>query len=100
MPKLRVEPEGHEIETAVGDTLLDAALDAGLELPFGCMSAKCGVCRVEVLEGAESGLDPPSPLEKVVLAGFHCPDGVRLACQARIAGDVRVRSLHPRETGD
>lgn len=97
MARLRLEPEGLEVPAAVGASVLDAGLDAGLDLPFGCLSAKCGVCRVEVLAGAESGLEPASDLEQVVLAGFHCPPGVRLACQARVAGDVTVRSLHPRE---
>ena len=90
MAKVRLEPDGIEIECEPGVTLLEAALEHGLDLPFGCMSAKCGVCRVEVLEGTESGLEPPSTLERLVLEGFHCPPGVRLACQAHLAGDLVV----------
>ena len=92
MARVRLDPEGIEIECEPGTTLLEAGLEHGLDMPFGCMSAKCGVCRVEVLEGAGSGLEPPSMLERLVLEGFHCPPGVRLACQARLAGDLVVRT--------
>jgi ferredoxin len=96
MPTLRIEPEGVEIEAEAGGTVLETALDAGFEMPFGCMSAKCGVCRIEVLAGAESGLAAASELERRVLEGFNAEPGVRLACQARLVGDVTVRSVFPR----
>ena len=47
---------------------------------------------MEVLAGSESGLEEPSTLERLVLEGFHCPPGVRLACQARLAGDLVVKT--------
>lgn len=94
MPKIRVEPGGAEIDVPSSGTLLATALDHGLPLPFGCQSAKCGLCRVYLLRGAASGLLPPSILERTTLVGLHSPRGVRLACQARLVGDVTVRPFH------
>ncbi|HEX9795296.1 MAG TPA: 2Fe-2S iron-sulfur cluster-binding protein [Planctomycetota bacterium] len=93
-PHVRVLPDGLQFPAKPGATLLDSALDHGVPLPFGCQSAKCGVCRVEVSGGAAGeaiGLHPPSTLEAAVLEGFGCPSGVRLACQARVRGPVTVR---------
>jgi ferredoxin len=92
MPRVRVEPHGASFEAPAGATLLDAALDQGLPMPFGCQSARCGLCCVAVREGS-SGLAPPSRLEAAVLEGLRCPPGARLACQARLEGDVTVEPL-------
>lgn len=87
--RLRLAESG-EAWVARGALLLDAALAAGLALPFGCRSARCGVCRVEVLDGG-GGLAPPGPLEALTLRTFGCSPEVRLACQARLAGPATVR---------
>jgi len=77
------------VEVANGTSLLDAIEDFGLVIPLGCTAAKCGVCMVKVITGK---LAPPSTLESTTLAGFGCKDGQRLACQARIAGDVTLQT--------
>jgi ferredoxin len=42
----------HLVVSAPGRlTLLEAAEDAGLDLPFECRSGICGRCKVKVLEG-------------------------------------------------
>jgi len=39
------------LAVAAGQSILDAALDAGVAAPSGCRSGTCGTCRVKVLEG-------------------------------------------------
>jgi ferredoxin len=39
------------IAVAAGQSILDAALDAGVAAPSGCRSGTCGTCRVKVLAG-------------------------------------------------
>jgi ring-1,2-phenylacetyl-CoA epoxidase subunit PaaE len=41
-----------EIPVAEGESVLDAALRAGLDLPYACKGGMCSTCRARVLEGA------------------------------------------------
>jgi adenylate cyclase len=60
---------------------------------FSCRDAKCGICRVEPLEG-EDLMEPASPAENVLLKQFRAPPGHRLACQVIVkpgGGLLRLR---------
>jgi ferredoxin-NADP reductase/DMSO/TMAO reductase YedYZ heme-binding membrane subunit len=75
----------HLIVSAPGRvTLLEAAEDAGLDLPFECRSGICGRCKVKLLEGevTMSAEDALSQTEKL--------EGVVLSCQARARTNVVV----------
>lgn len=84
--KVRFEPSGVEVEAQAGDTLLDVALEVGVHINASCGGkGVCGKCRVILEEGElEGGLS-----EK--LSSQDREEGVRLACQARLTGDVTVR---------
>lgn len=69
------------------DTLLRAALRAGVSLPYECSSGGCGACRVQVLEGAVHDLWPQAP----GLPARPREKGFRLACQSRPLSDCRLR---------
>ncbi|HWO70088.1 MAG TPA: 2Fe-2S iron-sulfur cluster-binding protein [Actinomycetota bacterium] len=86
MPVVRVVGDG-VVECAEGDTVLRAALRAGLGFPYACNTGSCGTCRFQLLEGAVEHLraDPPAWTER---------DRERnrwLGCQARPLGDVTVK---------
>ena len=42
--KIRIEPAGFEFEAAPGRTVLQAAEDAGLEIPASCRNGTCRTC--------------------------------------------------------
>ncbi len=92
MNKCRVSfvlPGGRVLEarSGLGITILEAARACGLEIQATCAGrGRCGHCRVQV----EGPLGPPSPVEKRVLTPGDRARGVRLACQARIEGDLKV----------
>lgn len=46
-----VRPSGREFFVEGGDSLLEAALRAGLSLDYGCSSGTCGKCKARVLSG-------------------------------------------------
>ena len=48
---------GDAFHARAGQTLLDAALMAGVDLPHDCRSGHCGTCRCAVVEGAVDGGD-------------------------------------------
>ncbi|MFM8819584.1 MAG: 2Fe-2S iron-sulfur cluster-binding protein [Phenylobacterium sp.] len=93
--RVTVAPSGLDFVVADGDVLLHAARNAGLEWRSVCGGhAQCRTCFFEVLSGA---FDSPSPLEERALgtlAGTTSATGpVRLACQARLRSDARVRKF-------
>lgn len=62
--------------------LLDVALEQGQALQYKCRKGTCGVCTVQVVEGA-SCLSSPNEKEQKKLKQI-VNDGYRLACQAKI----------------
>ena len=72
-----VDGARRDIPAAEGEAILDAALRAGLDLPFSCKGGMCCTCRAKIVEGAAT-MDVNYSLEPwEVAAGFV------LTCQAR-----------------
>jgi CDP-4-dehydro-6-deoxyglucose reductase, E3 len=69
--------------------VLDAALDAGLNLPHSCKGGNCGACRARLLEGAVS-YPNGRPLG---LSDAEVADGFILLCQARAVSDLRIETI-------
>lgn len=87
MPKIVFLDQGRRGTVAAGRTVLEAALDLGVEISHICNGGgTCSTCRVECV------LNPGnlSPIEQNEIA-YEMGPGVRLGCQARIQGDVGVR---------
>ncbi len=82
------EPIGRRVEIAPGESLLDAARSAGVELVSICGGkGSCDSCRVRVMSGKVSS---PTPEEESVFTPIELEEGYRLACQARPLTDVKV----------
>lgn len=90
MSEVRMSSKDGEMVVEGEGSLMDLAYEADLPIPFGCQSGRCGVCQVEVLEGS---LAEPGMLEQGILECFKCPPEVRLACQAFIDADVKLRAV-------
>lgn len=74
---LIVDGKRREVPVAEGESILDAALRAGMDLPFACKGGMCSTCRAKVVEGAAE-MELNYSLEPwEVQAGFV------LTCQAR-----------------
>lgn len=71
-----------------GDTLLEAARQAGVLLSANCGGVGvCGQCRVAVVGGE---LSPPTDADNEHLTEEQLAAGQRLACSTRIAGNLKV----------
>ncbi len=68
--------ETHFDLKAGGDSILDAALDAGADVPYACKGAVCCTCRAKVIEGAVE-MDMNYALED-----DEVEDGYVLTCQS------------------
>ena len=49
--ELTIEPLGQTIEVEDGQSILDAALRAGIYLPHACCHGLCATCKVQVIDG-------------------------------------------------
>jgi phenol hydroxylase P5 protein len=76
------------IEVEEDQTILDAALRAGVYLPHACGHGLCGTCKVQVLEGeVEHGDASPFALMDVEREEGKC-----LACTARPLSDLVIEA--------
>jgi ring-1,2-phenylacetyl-CoA epoxidase subunit PaaE len=77
LASLIIDGKRREVPVAEGEAILDAALRAGMDLPFACKGGMCSTCRAKLIEG-EAQMEVNYSLEPWELkAGFI------LTCQAR-----------------
>ncbi len=88
--KIILDGKEHEVLIGPNDHLLDAALEAGLDLPFSCKAGVCCTCRAKVLEG-QTAMDKNFTLEADEMA-----QGFVLSCQARSLGKTVCISFDER----
>ena len=90
--RVTLQPSAHSFVTDGSETVLQAALDAGLTLPYGCRNGACGACKGKVLEGlVDHGQAQDSALPTADRAA-----GMTLFCCARPLSDL---VLEVREVG-
>lgn len=74
---LRLDGATHQIAMRADETVLDAALRQGLDLPYSCRGGMCCTCRAKVTEGAGQ-MDQNFSLEP-----WELEAGFALTCQLR-----------------
>ena len=89
MPRVTFMPVGQSFEVAAGTTILVSAIQNGLQLRHDCTEAICGTDRVKIISG-KAQLSEKNENEELTLEMMNAGPDERLACVARIAGDVTV----------
>jgi CDP-4-dehydro-6-deoxyglucose reductase len=56
--RVEVRPSGHEFFVEGNDTILEAALRAGIPLNYGCSNGNCGDCKVRLVSGQVKKVHP------------------------------------------
>ncbi len=84
--KIRVEPAGYEFETAPEHTLLQAAEEAGIEIPSSCRNGTCRTCICQV----KSGASVRYRIEWPGLSAEEKAEGWILPCVAEPMGDLTL----------
>lgn len=92
-PSIHNEKDGTSFAQADGDTILRAALRAGLGLSYECNSGGCGGCKFDLLEGEIEELWPDAP----GLSDRDRRRGRHLACQCRAKGPLRIKAASAAE---
>lgn len=87
-PVIRFLPDDKSAEVRPGTTVLDAGRRARVQIRTRCGGkAGCLMCKVQVDD--QSGLTPMKRNEELKLGSLK-DEGIRLACQACVTGDVTV----------
>lgn len=84
--RVSVANSGHGFSVAAGQSVLEAALEARLNLPHGCKGGNCGACRSRLL-GGEVSYPRGAPLG---LSAAQIAAGYVLLCQARAVTDLLI----------
>jgi NAD(P)H-flavin reductase/ferredoxin len=82
----RITPADIEIRVSSKETLLQAALDQGVPLPYNCRAGGCGECKCRLIEGKVKELTDKSYL----LSAEELKENYILACQSIPKSDVVV----------
>ncbi len=94
--QVTIRNTGHAFPAEDTENILQAALNAGLVLPYGCRDGACGTCKGKLIEGR---LDYGKYSEKV-LTSAEREQGYALFCQAKALSDVVIEAREVRRAGD
>lgn len=109
MPKVTIADTLQIFDVPAGSVMFDAVAECGTELPHGCLAGSCGACRIQVLSGAMN-LAPATVIENNTLEAirdeyakregpsFLEGKQIRLACRARVNGNVTVLPMDRKKT--
>ena len=84
--QVTIKPSGHVYQVADHDTFLSAAIDAGLNIPYGCRNGACGACKGKVLSGEVDHGDHQS----TALSDKEKESGLALFCCAKPLTDAVI----------
>lgn len=99
---ITLQPSGHRFTAEPDQTLLDAALGAGLHVPYGCRNGACGACQVKLISGAidhgasqESGLPAEERAAgKLLLCCARARSDLQIECpEARAATELAIKNM-------
>src|SRR3990170_3665612 len=79
---------GRSVDVVAGTTLLQAALDAGVDIVATCgRRGRCRSCRVKVLRG---DIPPPTVQDTIQLGHEGVAERFRLSCQTAAISDCTI----------
>ena len=94
--QVTIRNTGHQFQAQDGESVLQAALNAGLVIPYGCRDGACGSCKGKLIEGR---IDYGRYSEKA-LPATEREQGFALFCQAKPLSDVMIEAREVRKAGD
>jgi CDP-4-dehydro-6-deoxyglucose reductase/ferredoxin-NAD(P)+ reductase (naphthalene dioxygenase ferredoxin-specific) len=89
-----IRRHGSPVQVATGQTILEAALEAGVPYPHGCRSGNCGACKSRL----HAGEVEMAPYSEFALTAEEAGRGLVLACRAVPWSDAEIEWLDPNET--
>ena len=93
---VQIQPSGHEYFVDGNDSLLEAALRAGLALDYGCSAGSCGKCKAKVVSGQVHRVRHSD----YVLSEAEKAAGVVLMCCNTAAVDLVIEAQEAKGAAD
>jgi CDP-4-dehydro-6-deoxyglucose reductase, E3 len=87
-PQVRLLPGDHSFLVEGADTVLDAALRAGLSIGYGCSNGNCGDCKARIVSGEVREVRP----HDYVLSESERNDGYALLCSVSPVTDLVIET--------
>jgi ferredoxin len=87
--QVTIANKAQTIACTAGQTILQAAIAAGIDYPYACATGNCATC-ISKLEGGTVSLLPRAD---TALRDAQIRTGLTLACRARPRSDVTVTWL-------
>lgn len=91
-----LQPSGRDFFVEGNDTILEAALKAGLAPSYGCSSGNCGLCKARVI----SGQVMKTRHFDYVLSEAEKQQGYTLMCSHTAVSDVKLEALEANTASD
>jgi CDP-4-dehydro-6-deoxyglucose reductase len=86
--QVSVTPSGRQFDCEADESLLAAAMRAGVNLPYGCKNGACGSCKGKVVSGSvELGLH-----QERALSADEKAAGLTLFCCAKPQSDITIEA--------
>lgn len=86
MAKVTIQSSGHVFDVRPSQTILQAAIEAGINLPYGCRYGSCGSCKGKVISGAVMHDD----YQGSAMSADELAAGYALFCCARPLEDLVI----------
>lgn len=86
---VRLEPSGRECFVEGADTLLEAALRAGIPLNYGCSGGNCGLCKARLVSGETRQVRH----QDYILSEAEKNSGYILTCCHTAVNDIVIEAL-------
>ncbi len=84
--QITIQPSGHTYTAKAYETILEAAIDSGFNIPYGCRNGACGTCKGSILSGEVDYGDYSSS----ALSDAEKAAGKALFCCARALTDLNI----------
>jgi len=94
--QVTLQPSQHQFPADSDKSVLDAALAAGILLPYSCRSGACSTCKARVVSGTVEAGNTAAQ----ILTPEEMHEGFTLLCQARATSDLVIESKEIRLASD
>ena len=84
--QITIQPSGHTCSAKVYETVLESAIEAGFNIPYGCRNGACGSCKGTILSGEVDYGD----YARSALSEEEKAAGKALFCCARPLSDLTI----------